>query len=131
VGSNRFIATNRTATFEAFTPGEWTLYVHENGDALFFVKVGRTYVNGVDWDTCVFRTRDLPYGAWMRLTATYDRATIRCYRDGVLVDSAPLPAQSAGPLSGLVIGRNYPGDVDALRIFNRALTTAEIAQPWP
>jgi hypothetical protein len=34
-------------------------------------------------------------------------------------------------LHDLVIGRNYPGDIDAVRVLARALTAEEIALPWP
>ncbi len=131
VGSNRFIASSRGGSFGNFTPGDWSLYVHESREVFFFVKVGPTYVQHVDWHTCFFNAQSIPLLTWLRFTATYDGATIRCYRDGRFTNSSPLPALASGPMGGLVIGRNYPGDVDALRIFNRVLSTAEIAQPWP
>jgi hypothetical protein len=131
VGSNRFIATTRSGSFGNFTPGEWALYVHESQEIFFFVKVGPNYVQHVDWHTCFFRASAIALGTWVRLTATYDGSMIRCYKDGKSETSSPLPAIARGPISGLVIGRNYPGDVDAIRIWNRVLSPAEIAAPWP
>ncbi len=131
VGSNRFIVATHGGSFGDFAPGEWALYVHESREVFFFVRVGPTYVQRVDWHTCFFRVAAVPNGTWVRLTATYDGATIRCYKNGRFENSSPLPALAGGPISGLFIGRNYPGDVDAVRIFNQVLTTAEVAQPWP
>jgi hypothetical protein len=34
-------------------------------------------------------------------------------------------------IEDLMIGRNFPGDVDAVRVLSRALTETEVAAPWP
>ncbi len=133
-GSNRFImATSFQDDFDQMGPGEAVLYLHEIQEYFFLVKVGSGFVNGDDWSSCNFQyLRDNPDRAvWHRLTGTYDGAQILCYRDGVLVGTGTLGAKQTGPVGEVVIGRNYPGDIDGARVFNRALSASEIATPWP
>jgi hypothetical protein len=69
---------------------------------------------------------------WTPIATTYDGAVIRVYEEGVLVDEefAPTPpATGAGPLK---IGCDVPdgqftGGIDEVRVYNRALTDAEVA----
>jgi hypothetical protein len=130
-GSNRFIVATGWQDFAQFGPGEFVLYLHENREVYFLVKVGAAFVQRVDWHSCGFEARDVPFDQWVRYTGVYDGDTVSCYRDGQLMTSVRLPAQPPGGIGDLVVGRNYPGDVDALRIFDRALTPDEIARPWP
>jgi hypothetical protein len=129
VGSNRMIVA--TAFDGAFGPGQALLYVHENGIVYFYVNAGTGTVRDVDWSVCAFANAPLPRAVWTRLTASYDGARLACYRDGALQNTAALRSTTALPLQAFVIGRNYPGDVDAVRIFDRALEDAAVAQPWP
>ena len=74
----------------------------------------------------------LPPNAWSHLAVTYDGTTLRLYRNGVLGGSravgGPIPA-SSGPLR---IGGNsvwsewFAGQIDELRIYDRALSATEI-----
>jgi hypothetical protein len=131
VGSNRFIVGSTFNDFAGFGPGQWALYLHQNREVYFFAKTGPDYVPGLDWSVCFFRAQTVPASTWVRYTATYDGATVRCYKNGAFESSSPLPAVADGPLGQIVIGRNYPGDVDAVRIWNRVLSPAEIVQAWP
>jgi beta-galactosidase len=76
------------------------------------------------------------YGAWHRLTGTYDGTTARLYLDGRLVASA----ERAGRLSPghfpLNVGRNperidmrTPARFREARVYSRALSAAEVAAP--
>jgi hypothetical protein len=75
----------------------------------------------------------LAANTWYYLAATYDGETLRAYTNGVLVTSNTAPS---GPASSdpnpLTIGKNaavnqfFQGIVDDVRIYNRALTQAEI-----
>ena len=118
-------------------PGEAQLYLHENKNYLAFIKTGPGAVMNQDWAGCDFPTLgpsevQAPLDTWFRLTVTYDGAFIRCYLNGAFESETAFAAQQP-PTSDLapLIGRNYPGDVDALRLFNRALTSDEIAVAWP
>jgi Tol biopolymer transport system component len=72
---------------------------------------------------------------WHHLAAAYDRTAVRIYIDGtldaVVSDTAPMPVRAD---QSITIGRktsSWPwdylkGDIDEVRIYNRALTAAEI-----
>jgi glucose/arabinose dehydrogenase len=77
-------------------------------------------------------TAAAPLNAWTHLASTYDGTTIRLYVNGTQVGTTGRTgamAPSAGPLS---IGGNGPhgewfqGLLDEVRVYNRALTAAEI-----
>jgi hypothetical protein len=72
---------------------------------------------------------------WMHVAATYDGTTIKMYINGVLnvtrASTSPIPMNSlplviGAPSDGLA-ARVFPGAIDDARLYNRALTAAEIA----
>jgi hypothetical protein len=71
-------------------------------------------------------------GSWIHLAATYDGATQRLYVNGSQVASRPQSGSiqtSAGPVrlgGNAVSGEFFRGLIDEVRIYNRALTQAEI-----
>ena len=75
----------------------------------------------------------LPLNTWTHLATTYDGANIRVYRNGTLVATLA----STGPYdqsnSPLRLGGNstwgewWQGRIDEVRVYNRALSAAEIA----
>ncbi len=83
----------------------------------------------------------LAANTWTHLTGTYDGATIRLYVNGVQVASRAQTAPMATNNDLLSIGGSsvwgewFAGRLDELRIYNRALTAAEIqadmAAPLP
>jgi hypothetical protein len=76
----------------------------------------------------------LAANTWYYLTATYDGETLRAYRDGVLITANTSPS---GPTDAeatpLTLGkypsreRYFAGTIDDVRIYDRALSAAEIA----
>jgi len=79
----------------------------------------------------------LPINRWVHVAATYDGATVRLYRDGTNISSVA----SSGPIASnnrpFLIGRTeggsdgpdfFPGSIDEVRLWNRALSPAEIAE---
>lgn len=105
------------------------LYLHENGSYYFLVQVSAQGGTGIDYDVCALDA--LPELTWTRLTGTFDGSWLRCYVDGALHSEKAYAGIIDDPVGEVVIGKNYPGDVDALRVFERALSAAEIAEPWP
>lgn len=74
-----------------------------------------------------------PPGYWTHLAATYDGDTLRLYVDGNLEASLQLGDPITTNALPLTIGGNswgeyFPGAIDELRIYNRALTQIEIQQ---
>ena len=76
----------------------------------------------------------LPEAAWSHLAATYDGSHLRLYVDGELSDTAEAPEMiaSEGPL---MIGcshasweEDFVGKIDDARIYDRALSAAELAE---
>lgn len=75
----------------------------------------------------------LPLNTWTHLAATYDGSTLRIFRNGTQFGSRNVSGAlltSSGPLQiggNSLWGEFFQGRIDDLRIYNRALTTAEIA----
>jgi hypothetical protein len=74
---------------------------------------------------------------WHLATLTYDKAELKLYMDGVLVDSevtdvAPemneLPFRMG--MNTHTTDRNFKGKIDDVRIYNRALSETEISELW-
>jgi hypothetical protein len=77
--------------------------------------------------------RTLPRGVWTHVAATYDGSAMRVYVDGVEVGvdwRTGLIATSTGPLriggNSSSVNEFFSGLIDEVRIYNRALTAAEI-----
>lgn len=70
---------------------------------------------------------------WYHVVATYDRSNLILYVDGALVNSTPVTAAVTSNSTDLWIGNNtdvptkfWTGNIDDVRIYNRALTATEI-----
>ena len=103
----------------------YALYAHTGGGG----PSGRVYVRS--------RDRYSPGGpiaanAWSHLAATYDGSALRLYVNGVVVTSLAVSGPIARSTNPLRIGGNsiwgewFSGLIDEVRIYNRALTAAEI-----
>src|SRR5215831_808844 len=73
-------------------------------------------------------------GQWHHVAATYDGATMKVYVDGQLDASAPRTGTIQSGTSGILIGArsdgtnasNFPGMIDELAVYNRAIGPAEV-----
>ena len=78
-------------------------------------------------------TAPLAVNMWTHLAATYDGGTLRVYVNGAQVGSKAVTQSmliSTGPLQiggNAVWGEYFSGLIDDVRVYNRALTSAEIA----
>jgi hypothetical protein len=76
----------------------------------------------------------LPLNAWTHLAATYDGATQKLYVNGALVGNRSQTGAITLSNGALRIGGNsvwgeyFTGYIDEVRVYNRALTQAEIAE---
>ena len=74
----------------------------------------------------------LAVNTWTHLATTYDGTTLRLFVNGVQAGSWPSAARSRPPRVPLKIGGNaiwgewFQGEIDEVRIYNRALTATEI-----
>jgi hypothetical protein len=74
----------------------------------------------------------LPLNAWTHLAATYDGSTLQLFVNGVLANSRPLSGALLTSDGALRIGGNsvwgeyFEGLIDDVRVYDRALTAAEI-----
>ena len=80
----------------------------------------------------LFGTGKLSANAWTHLAGTYDGTTVRLYLNGVQVSSrtqtGTIPV-STNPLQiggDTIYGQYFPGRIDEVRIYNRALSAADI-----
>ena len=106
------------------------------GNDNYFLE-GTSFNGGLPAMGCIFLgevygTAVLPVNAWTHLAATYDGTTMRLYVNGVQVASRPQTgniATSTNPLQiggDSIYGQYWSGRIDEVRVYNRALSAAEI-----
>ncbi len=69
-------------------------------------------------------------GEWNHVVGTFDGAIVKIYSNGVLIDSKSFNESFTGFESTLFVGAPsyFPGSIDELYIYNRAITQAEVTQ---
>jgi hypothetical protein len=87
---------------------------------------------GNDWSH-VTGSSLLPLNTWAHVVGTYDGTTVKQYVNGLLVSSTALSgampfANGALRIGGNSSGQFFKGVIDEIRVYNRALTQAEIQQ---
>ena len=91
--------------------------------------------SGEVWTNTFYLARgpSLGTGAWKHVAVTYSQNAVRLYVDGVLANSTAVTgtiANSSGPLriggNAMWGGEFFAGLIDELRVYNRALSAAEI-----
>ena len=103
----------------------YELYANTSAD----LPAGGIYVSS---ETLVVGSAKLTTGAWAHLATTYDGATQRLYVNGVEVASFAQSGPLKASASALRIGGNnvwgefFDGLIDEVRVYNRALSAAEI-----
>jgi hypothetical protein len=125
LGSNRW----RNVLIKERSGGEvYNLYAHSdtNRPAVFVVPTASSQPSEARG------TSQLAVNAWSHLAATYDGTTLRLYVNGVQVATRAMTAPlltSSGALrlgGNSVWGEYFQGRLDEVRLYNRALTAAEI-----
>jgi hypothetical protein len=106
--------------------GNYSLYAAEGA--------GTPPVSGVDvpGGALVVGGTPVPLGSWTHLASTYDGSMVRLYVNGILVGtkaaSGPI-STSSDPLrigGDSLFGEYFTGLIDEVRVYNRALSAAEI-----
>jgi len=72
---------------------------------------------------------------YLHIVATADGSTMRLYENGVQVSTQSQTINPASNSTNVYIGRGpssqfFPGDIASTRVYNRALTAAEVAQNY-
>jgi hypothetical protein len=104
----------------------YALYAHDGARPAIYVNNGGS-------DVGMSGSAGLPLNTWTHLAATYDGASLRLYVNGTQVASRALTGTIVTSSQPLRIGGNaiwgeyFAGRIDEVRVYNRALTTAEIA----
>ena len=113
----------------------YALYTGANGGAAFYIATNRT----TTVSSASVAPAQIWNGQWHALVGTYDGSAVRLYLDGALVGSATASngaaidyavdesALSVGdfePCSGF----SFTGDIDEVRVYNGALSDAQVAQ---
>ncbi len=121
--------------------GQWrTVALKEKTGQMAYALYAGTNAGGASGNVNVSGTSDvyvqnpsiLPTNAWTHLASTYDGTRIRLYANGVQVASMAVTGRIVVTGRPLKIGGNtvwdewFAGKIDDLRIYNRALTPAEI-----
>jgi Concanavalin A-like lectin/glucanases superfamily len=92
--------------------------------------LARIVVNGVTYDAR--SGGSLPLNTWSHLGATYNGTTLRLYVNGTDAASRSVSGSVAASTGPLPVGGNglaaewFDGTIDEIRVYNRALTQAEI-----
>ena len=110
--------------------------------------VSGEYILTVDYDgTVVFHREVSPwelttgpvimFGQWNHIVANYDGSTMRIYVNGVLAGSMLSGSENTDTVTSVKIGAEFtsgspasyfPGYIDDVRIYNRALSASEVSQ---
>jgi hypothetical protein len=104
----------------------YTLYAHDNAPQ----PAG--YVNTGGSDIAATGTAALATNTWTHLAMTFDGAALRFYVNGTLVRTVNTTGNIVNGTGPLRIGGNAPwgeyfaGQIDDVRVYNRALTLTEI-----
>jgi hypothetical protein len=114
-----------------------------SGNYLQFDYVNKGYDDTGSYSATAITTGLNPAGQWNHIVFTYtrsgDSASLAAYRSGVLVNTGSSTRLSTYPLSNFYIGHSdhlggtyydLEGTIGAIRIYNRALTPAEVLQNY-
>ena len=111
-------------------PGYYAYGLYASTGAGTSVPSGNGMIGAVDRD--VRGTAQLPLNTWTHLATTYDGSALRLYVNGTQVATLAATGSIVTSTGALKFGGNalwgewYSGLIDELRVYNRALTPAEI-----
>jgi hypothetical protein len=146
VNDSNSLHLSTASTFEAWiyptvALAGWRTIIQKEVDAYFFTASGGggnlPTSGGTFNGTCctfVIAPSVLPVNSWTHVAATYDGAQLRFYVNGALVASTLVSGSyqvNTNPLwigGNAVYGEYFQGKLDDLRVYNRALTQAEIQE---
>jgi len=112
----------------------WRDVIYKGDDNYYLEGTSDTASRPAAGGTCghQYAAAALPVNTWTHLAVTYDRTTIRVYVNGTQVSTQPATAaivSSTNPLSigsDAIYGQAFNGMIDEVRVYNTALTQAQI-----
>jgi fibronectin type 3 domain-containing protein len=123
--------------FPTIAPAGWRAVVGKDVDRYYLMAssntnlpiIGATFSPGGNLNT--YAPSALAVNTWTHLAATYDGTTVRLFVDGVQVATRAQSGALTTSTSPLTIGHNFYGErftgrIDEVRVYNRALSVAEI-----
>ncbi len=96
-------------------------------------KLNFAFGNGTTWNELTTTSGALSLNTWQHVAATYDGVKVRLYKNGVRIDSINYSSNLVGNANSCVIGgwsttgRNFPGKIDEVRIWDVVRSQAQIA----
>ena len=129
--------------WERFTLAAW-IYQVESSSSRIIDKIGAGTANGPHLDThpgtklrscsgtCISTAADHTLEEWHHVAVTFDEGDVKLYVDGSIEAEGSAPSPLAGNSLPLRIGADSDGQslfhglIDDARVYNRALTEAEI-----
>ena len=124
-GSNKIVYNDLSTSN---TAGEMQIMIDGSGYLHFFRRTG----NSTDIDTLVTDTT-IPTNKWTHVIAIYDGSLLKIYRNGILdatTSSSSTYTASAGANEKIGVNESntgfFDGYLDDFRVYNRALSLAEI-----
>ena len=149
----RLDLTGTAVTLDAWVkPGEWSgdFRIVGKGDHQYALKMKdedtlEFFIHSGTWRPVRATVPADFYGNWHRVSGTYDGTTLRLYIDGREVASTPFSGRIDTSSAEVNIGRDFEtswndpydvgrmanGVVDDVRIYDRALTPAELSEDTP
>jgi hypothetical protein len=144
IADNATLDLRNAMTLEAWVKPDalanvWrTILIKEQTSQLSYALYANTDAGGpsghayTDRDNGVAGPDRLPQGEWSHVATTWDGATLRVYVNGAEVASIPLEDEIRTSSGALRIGGNaiwgewFDGQIDEVRVYNRALSPEEI-----
>ena len=108
-----------------------------DGVSILVMPDGRLYLHweASNVDYGVQSVARLEVGRWMHVAGSYDGTTARIYLSGALDNSAPAGSSPPATSAALHLGRDgngtgrvFPGTIDELKLWNRALSNDEVRE---
>jgi len=116
--------------------GGWRDVIYKGTDDIYYLMGSSDNstpaIGGTFSPSALRGSSNLPLNAWTHLAGTYDGTTMRLYVNGVQVSSraqtGPIQTSTAALTMGgdPLYGQYFAGRIDEVRIYNRALSSAEI-----
>jgi hypothetical protein len=131
--------TNATTNLRLLSKGAESDLSSSAGFAFFGADSGISFAVNPSGTRSIISAASYSVGEWVHVVGVVERSsTMRAYKNAVLVGSATAPAGSVSNASvNLNIGRStesssfyWAGNIAIVRIYNKALTVAEITQNY-